>query len=284
MKQSYILMIPFFLLILVAGYLLGEKTDEPKIDSLPKGFCTSKTTSIPTKETSARRLQTSDSKLLREITELEKENTRLAAEIEALKKHHDHVGAISSHILDVKVFDENLHIDPEIAELLQLTSDEKVRIDKILQKTHEQIIQAIKNKVSVRNANSMNATLLILPFPEEAHIILQQLEESIQSAIGTGRFELFKDLALQQWHHSKFLNPFQELGVATKTITFSVDSENGTTLYTVKMEGSTGGESSSGPALPSEYQIFRTWLPPIFQNAFTMASPTPTSVSHGDGT
>jgi len=256
--------------MLFVGYFVGRMTQKLPITSLHKNFHLAKIKGVFA-EASSQSSQVSDAKLLNDLLELRKRNARLLAEIEGLK-NQGVVGTISTKIIDAKILSDDFKVHPEIIELLELTNEEKGKLDEIFQQLREDIIQTIKGKVSVKASSPTSVTLMVLPFPDEARYILQQLYSAVQFVLGRDRFALFREISLKQWRGHKLLNPFQGLGTAEQTITFLVDSENNSPSYTVRTESTIGGETFSGPRLPTDYQIFESWLPPTFQKAFAKPS------------
>lgn len=163
---------------------------------------------------------------------------------------------------------DDFRLQPDIAELLQVTPNEKSLVDDALSATWHGMSDLETSLLSITESVPGKVTLYVPPYAEQGQNLREDLYAALETTLGASRFDRFMDVANEDLQKS-----YHYFGEASRTVIFEVTTPQDTRLpkYLVIKDGWIIPEGPSSRAykvtesavneLPKPYLAYLNFLP-----------------------
>jgi hypothetical protein len=169
--------------------------------------------------------------------------------------------------VSIDLLGDDALLTPEAATFLNLTEDERQRIDACLEATGAAMVRAIAAaKPKARVDDQGVATIEVADFSTAGLAVRDRMENGIAGVIDGARLAFLTNNLRQRD------GAFLDFGVGTTTLTVSVVEQGGSTMITTSHSHKSGNGSSSGSStsttFPDEHRLLLPYVPGVLRAKF----------------
>ena len=170
--------------------------------------------------------------------------------------------------LNMPAVNDDYSLNADVAEVLQISPQEKTMVDDALGTTYDTMTQLEAKLLTVKQSSPDKVTLYVPPYAKDGAAVREDLYAALETTLGPQRFDRFVDITSE-----KLADSYHYFGTASRTMIFEMTypSDPNEKPYVVIKDGwivpngdssrSVNVKESAVHEIPDTYVVYSAWLP-----------------------